>query len=73
MTEQVRISYLIMVDGYVSRHDGEVSIHKDSWDTLKEHHQAIGEFYINCNPAGGDPDNARQILASRGARFTETK
>lgn len=71
MTDQIKITFLIEVDGYVARQNGDVSIHRDSWDKLKQHHPAIGEDYINCNPSGGDPDVGLAILTSKGVRFTE--
>lgn len=71
MTDSVKITFLVLCDGYVARRTGDVSIHRESWDSMKQYHPAMGEDYIPCNPSGGDPDVGLAVLKSKGARFTE--
>jgi hypothetical protein len=73
MTDWVRISYLLLVDGYAIHPDGEITIHRDDWDKHKQYHGAIDGYFINCNATGGEPEIAKQMLSSKGIQWSDVK
>ena len=68
----VRLTYVLTVDGYTEHPEGEIILILEDWTRLKEYHVALGREYISVNASGGSLENALQILASKGARFTQT-
>lgn len=69
MPDAVRISYLLLVDGYILHPEGELLIELHDWEEHKQHHAALGGFYIDCNATGGEPEIAKQMLSSKGIQF----
>lgn len=67
----VRISYLLLVDGYIVHPEGELTIAKDDWEKHKVYHAALGGHFIDCNATGGEPDIAKEMLTSKGIQFRE--
>ncbi len=68
----VRLTYTILIDGYVEHPEGEVILHPDDWARLKQYNVAIGRDYISSSSSGGSVQVSLQILESKGARFTKT-
>lgn len=67
----IRVTYVLLVDGYCKHPEGELILMLEDWLRLKQYHVAIAQEYISCNASGGVPANAIAILASKGARFTK--
>ncbi len=70
MAETVRVTYVLLVDGFILHPTGELIIGKDDWERMKQYNVATGGHFISVNASGGSELNARQILASK-VRFTE--
>lgn len=70
---QIRVSYLLLVDGYVKHPEGELLIAEADWELHRVFHAAIDAFFIDCNATGGEPDIAKQMLSSKGIQFKEAK
>jgi hypothetical protein len=72
MTDEprVRLSYLLLCDGYILHPEGEITIDQADWEKHKQHHAAIGGYFIDCNATGGEPEIAKQMLSSKGIQWT---
>ena len=68
---RVRISYVLLVDGYTLHPEGELTIAKDDWEQHKTYHVALAGHFINCSSTGGEPDIAKQMLTSKGIQWRD--
>ena len=66
MSDHIRVTFYLALDGYIEHPTGELALHPESWELLKQYHAGLG---ISSNASGGSESTAQQILASRGARF----
>lgn len=71
MTDRVRLSYLLLVDGYIIHPEGEITIEFDDWQRHKVYHAGLGAHFIDCNATGGEPDIAKQMLTAKGIQWRD--
>lgn len=71
MTDRVRISYVLLVDGYTLHPEGELQIERADWEKHKAYHVGIGGNFIDCNATGGEPEIAKQMLTSKGIQWRD--
>lgn len=70
MPDPIRVSYLLLVDGYILHPEGEILIDRSDWEKHKAHHAALGGDFIDCNATGGEPDIAKEMLSSKGIQWS---